>query len=66
MGLAVIKGTKGIVSRLATALDVHPSAVYRYLQENSDNLTKAAALKVIREETGLTDTQILEEETIKV
>ncbi|WP_207515972.1 hypothetical protein [Longitalea luteola] len=35
--------------------------IARYIQKNSDNLTKAAALKVIREITGLADSEILEE-----
>lgn len=60
IGLLAIKGCKGIVPKLAGALDVHHSTIYSYIQENSDNLTKAAALKIIREETGLTDDQLLE------
>ena len=35
--------------------------ISRYIQKNSDNLTKAAALKVIREVTRLPDNEILEE-----
>lgn len=38
------------------------STIYRYIANNDDILTKAASLKVIREETGLTDEKILEEE----
>jgi hypothetical protein len=42
--------------------DVAESTIYRYINKNDDTLTKAAALKVIREETGLSDAEILEEE----
>ena len=49
--------------KLMAALgDVAESTIYRYIATNDDNLTKAAALKVIREETGLTDDEILEED----
>jgi len=41
------------------------SAAREYVKNNSDNLTKAAMLKVIREEFGLTDTEILEESEVK-
>lgn len=40
------------------------SAARDYIKNNSDNLTKASMLKVLREEFGLTDQEILEEETI--
>jgi len=36
----------------------------RYIQKNSDNLTKAAAMQVIREVTCLPDNEILEDEKI--
>lgn len=48
--------------RLAQVLNCSESTVRRYMSLNDDNLTKAAALKVIREETGLDDSEILEEE----
>ena len=35
--------------------------IARYIQKNSDNLTKAAALQVIKKATGLTDAEILEQ-----
>lgn len=34
-----------------------------YIRNNKDDLTKAAAMKVIRKETGLTDEEILEEDS---
>jgi hypothetical protein len=61
LALIAIKGSKGIIGKLADAMEVTPPTVYKYVRENADELTKAAALKVIREETGLNDEQILEE-----
>lgn len=48
-------------TRLALALECTDQTVIRYIRDNDDNLTKAAALAVIREETGLEDSQLLEE-----
>lgn len=51
--------------KLMAALgDVAESTIYRYIATNDDNLTKAAAMKVIREVTGLTDEEILEEDAV--
>lgn len=47
--------------RLMDVLNCTEFTIARYIQKNSDNLTKAAALKVIREVTGLPDNEILEE-----
>jgi hypothetical protein len=47
---------------LALALGCSEGSINRYIRENDDNLTKAAALEVIRKETGLTDDEILEKE----
>lgn len=63
--LAVKGASPGIIPRLAEAIGVNEPTVYKYIRDNNDNLTKAAALVVIREHTGLTDEDILEEETIK-
>jgi predicted transcriptional regulator len=48
--------------KIALALGVSDQTVTRYIKENNDELTKAASLQVIREETGLTDKQILQKE----
>lgn len=47
--------------RLMQVLGVVERTINRHIANNSDELTKASALKVIREETGLSDDQILEE-----
>jgi len=46
--------------RLMDALDCTEFTIARYIQKNNDNLTKAAAMKVIRDVTGLNDDEILE------
>ena len=48
---------------LAKVLGVSMKTLYRYLSDNDDTLTKAAALEFIRKETGLADSEILESET---
>jgi hypothetical protein len=52
--------------KLAIALDCSEQWIIKVLSANKFNgpLTTAAALKVIREETGLTDTDILVEEEL--
>lgn len=47
--------------RLMDVLGCTEFTIARYIQRNSDNLTKAAAMQVIREVTGLPDAEILEE-----
>ena len=46
--------------RLMDVLGCTEFTIARYIQKNSDNLTKAAALQVIREKTGFADSEILE------
>ncbi|MBO9204195.1 MULTISPECIES: hypothetical protein [Niastella] len=45
---------------LMDALGVTEFTIARYIQNNSDNLTKSASLQVIRDSTGLNDDEILE------
>jgi hypothetical protein len=60
--LAIRGASPGIVKKLAEAIEASEPSIYKWISENHSNLTKAAALKVVREETGLTDEQILEDE----
>jgi hypothetical protein len=46
--------------RLMDVLGCTEFTIARYIQKNSDNLTKAAAMQVIREVTGFADSEILE------
>jgi hypothetical protein len=58
--------TQQIKLKLGIALGCSEGTVNRYIRQNSDNLTKAAPMEVIRQETGLTDSEILEiEEPVK-
>lgn len=49
--------------KIAEALDISLNTLYRHINENKDNgeLTKARAIQVIGEETGLNQPEILEE-----
>jgi hypothetical protein len=60
---AILDHSPGIKLKLALALNCSEGSINRYIRENDDNLTKAAALEVIRKETGLSDTEILERES---
>jgi hypothetical protein len=51
---------KRLRMKLCVALNCTERTILRYIEDNDDNLTKAAALTVIREETKLTDEEILE------
>lgn len=51
------------IALVMRALDCSFSAARDYVKRGKDDLTKAAMLKAIREEFGLTDVEILEEET---
>ena len=52
--------------RLMDALGCTEFTIARYIQKNSDNLTKAAAMQVIRDVTSLLDSEILEESPKKI
>lgn len=60
LALNMIRRNVRCKNLLALELDVSVFTIGRYIDSNSDNLTKAAALKVIRDETGLKDEEILE------
>ena len=46
--------------RLAVALGVSEQTISKYIKNNDDNLTKAAAVAVIKRQTGLTEDDILD------
>lgn len=60
--LMAIKGNTELRRRIKETLGISEPTLYRLINDNSDDLTKASALKVIREELELTDSEILEEE----
>lgn len=61
-GISILRGNKAIWEAARDALGVGDAAMYKYVQRNDVELTKAAVLKVLREKSGLTDFQILEED----
>lgn len=60
--LALIKAQPVKRLDIAKALNVSDQTLMRYINNNDDELTKAAALIEIRKITGLSDDQILEKE----
>lgn len=53
-------------NRIALELDCSVVSVDRWIKDNepNGNLTKASVLRIISEETKLTDQEILEEDTV--
>lgn len=64
--ILAIRGSTDIRKKLKEVLDISDTTLYRLLYEDSEDLTKAAALRVIREELNLKDEDILEETEQKV
>lgn len=56
-----IKDSRSLPKKLAALLGVSRSTMWSYIDKNSDELTKAAVLKVLREELKMEDSEILEE-----
>lgn len=63
--LLIIKGfSVEKKEELAIAAGVGIKTIYRWLDENNDGLTKAGVVKMIRQESGLNDEEILEDEKV--
>lgn len=56
-----IRQSKKCRIALQYAMNKTDATIYRWLDENNIILTTVAALQIIREETGLTDDEILEQ-----
>lgn len=63
--LAIIRESQRIKSLLALENDCSESTINRWIAENNAMLTTASSLKILREETGLTDKQMLTNESAK-
>lgn len=50
---------------LAIENDKHPGSIQRWIDNNDESLTLAKNLKIIEQELGLTQEEVLEEEPIK-
>ena len=61
-GISILRGNKAIWEAVRLALGVSTATMYRYVKDNESELTMASALKVLREESGLSDAELLEEE----
>lgn len=59
-----IKGNSGLRHELRVALGVSNPTMTRLLQDNDDDLTKAASLEVLRKRLDLTDEMILDKEPV--
>lgn len=64
--ILAIRGSTDIRNKLKEALNISDTTLYRLLYYDSEDLTKAAAMRVIREELNLKDEDILEETEQKV
>lgn len=63
--LLIIRGFSGEKKEeLAGVAGVGIKTLYRWLDENNDGLTKAAVVKMVRQESGLNDEEILEDEVV--
>lgn len=59
--LEQIANSNQLKARLQGELNKSPFTIHKWIKDNDDNLTKASALKIIGEELGLTNDEILEE-----
>lgn len=64
--LATLRNHKRAKNRLASELDKSSYTIERWIRDNDESLTLAASLRIIREELGLTDSEILQEENDSV
>jgi hypothetical protein len=60
--LKLLRNHKMAKNRLALELDKSSYTIERWIKDNDASLTLAACLQIIREEFGLTDSEILEDE----
>jgi hypothetical protein len=63
--ISILRGNKPMWLAACQSLGVSKKTMYRYVADNDPVLTQASVLKVIREGSGLTDQEILEEEAVK-
>lgn len=63
IALQKIMDSRSLPKKLRDALGVSRVTMWKYLKDNEDNgeLTKAMVIQIIKEETGLIDSEILEE-----
>ena len=61
---AVDKGLSNnrVIGRLMAHFDRHYETIRRWIANREESLTTPKAMQIFREETGLTDSELLEEE----
>jgi hypothetical protein len=64
VGISILRGNKELWQAVRKELKVGPGAMYQYVRSNDPILTQAGALKVLREGTGLTDSELLDGESV--
>lgn len=64
--ITAIKSTSRVKAKLMLAFERDSRTVEFWFKKNSPMLTTAAALKIIMEETGLNQDEILEDEPVNV
>jgi hypothetical protein len=63
--IKLMKGNSRIMSFLCLEFEKSESSIRRWIDNNNPMLTTFAALRIIRQETGLTDKEILIEEPVE-
>lgn len=61
-----IRGNNRLMGKLMTAFNRTQRSIENWLDSKDVRLTTPLAVQLIKEETGLEDSQILEEETVPV
>jgi len=59
--LSAITRNNKVIGRLVAKFDKHPRTIENWIDNNDVHLTNPSSLEIIREETGLTDEEILTE-----
>lgn len=62
--IEAIKGNNRLMARLMMAFDRGQNTIENWMASKDIRLTTPTAVQIFREETGLTDSEILEEEKI--
>lgn len=62
--IAGIKGSNKAIGRLIIAFDRGQNTIENWMRDKDVRLTTPMAVQIIREETGLSDEEILETETV--
>lgn len=61
--LLAIRGNTDLRRKVQEALGVSAPTMVKKLQDNSDDLTKASVLEILRTELGMQDDEIMERDT---